>query len=161
MLQELIQEISSVESSNNHQARTSSYSPIIDCLPVDNSAATSGKISFDFLPCHYFDYIAGTASGGIIAVMLGRLRMTVEEAMTEYERLCHEAFDRPESNLKRSLVRYNGAAKIDEPDEIIGDVTPCWPSPDEWEPDHAMDHRTSPTCKKYLLSVQIRTDAGR
>ena len=144
MLQALMQEVASVKFSNSHQARTSSYSPIVDCLPVDNSAATFGKISSAyFLPCHYFDYIAGTASGGIIAIMLGRLRMTVEEAMTEYEKLCHEAFDRPESTLKRSLVRYNGVAKIDKPDEIIGDVTPHWPSPDEWEPDHWGRHRPS------------------
>ncbi|KAK3173488.1 hypothetical protein OEA41_006817 [Lepraria neglecta] len=85
----------------------------------------SGKTSSAyFLPCHYFDYIARTASGGIIAIMLGRLRMTFEEAMIEYEKLCHEAFDRPESTLKRSLVKYNGVAKIHKPDEIICDVTP-------------------------------------
>lgn len=144
MLQALMQGIASVKFSNSHQARTSSYSPIVDCLPVDNSAATSRKISSAyFLPCHYFDYIAGTASGGIIAIMLGRLRMTVEETMAEYEKLCHEAFDRPESTLKRSLVRYNGVAKIDKHDKIIGDVTPRWPSPDEWEPDHWGCHRPS------------------
>ncbi|KIX05752.1 uncharacterized protein Z518_03724 [Rhinocladiella mackenziei CBS 650.93] len=53
-----------------------------------------------FYPCHYFDYIAGTSTGGLIAIMLGRLRMSVEEAIEKFryfgdsvfakERLFHE-----------------------------------------------------------------------
>lgn len=27
------------------------------------------------LPCHYFDLMGGTSTGGLIAIMLGRLRM--------------------------------------------------------------------------------------
>ena len=32
-------------------------------------------------PCHYFDYIAGTGTGGLIAIMLGRLRMDVDDSI--------------------------------------------------------------------------------
>ena len=38
-----------------------------------------------WLPCHYFDYIGGTGSGGLIAIMLGRLRMNVYDSILAFE----------------------------------------------------------------------------
>ena len=38
----------------------------------------------DLLPCHYFDYMWGTSTGGLIAIMLGRLRMSVSQALSVY-----------------------------------------------------------------------------
>ncbi|XTI91299.1 FabD/lysophospholipase-like protein [Cenococcum geophilum] len=35
-------------------------------------------------PCDYFDMIGGTSTGGLIAIMLGRLRMTVDECIDAY-----------------------------------------------------------------------------
>ncbi|KAI9854152.1 MAG: hypothetical protein M1813_001359, partial [Trichoglossum hirsutum] len=36
------------------------------------------------LPCEYFDLIAGTSTGGLIALMLGTLRMDVDTCINEY-----------------------------------------------------------------------------
>ncbi|KAJ7697704.1 FabD/lysophospholipase-like protein [Mycena rosella] len=44
------------------------------------------------LPCEYFDLIGGTSTGGLIALMLGRLRMSVEEAIDKYDRLAQDVF---------------------------------------------------------------------
>ncbi|KAJ7657036.1 acyl transferase/acyl hydrolase/lysophospholipase, partial [Mycena rosella] len=38
-------------------------------------------------PCEYFELIGGSGTGGIIALMLGRLRMSIEEAISAYEKL--------------------------------------------------------------------------
>lgn len=38
-------------------------------------------------PCDYFDMIGGTSTGGLIAIMLGRLRMTIDECITAYTSL--------------------------------------------------------------------------
>ncbi|KAI1118120.1 acyl transferase/acyl hydrolase/lysophospholipase [Nemania sp. NC0429] len=43
-------------------------------------------------PCEYFDLIGGTSTGGIIAIMLGRLRMTVDECIRAYDKLGQAAF---------------------------------------------------------------------
>lgn len=44
-------------------------------------------------PCEYFDLIGGTSTGGLIAIMLGRLRMTAGECREAYRELSAEAFE--------------------------------------------------------------------
>lgn len=44
------------------------------------------------LPCHYFDYMYGTSTGGLIAVMLGRLRMTVPQCLEIYRHVGNDLF---------------------------------------------------------------------
>ena len=46
----------------------------------------------DPLPCEYFQLIGGTSTGGLIAIMLGRLRMTAIEASEQYNKLAKEIF---------------------------------------------------------------------
>ena len=46
-------------------------------------------------PCDYFDLIGGTSTGGLIAIMLGRLKMTVDECIDAYITLAHEVFSQP------------------------------------------------------------------
>ncbi|UZP43060.1 hypothetical protein NXS19_010876 [Fusarium pseudograminearum] len=41
----------------------------------------------DLQPYQYFDLIGGTSTGGIIALMLGRMRMSIDDCITEYQRL--------------------------------------------------------------------------
>ncbi|OCK74100.1 hypothetical protein K432DRAFT_247363, partial [Lepidopterella palustris CBS 459.81] len=52
----------------------------------------------NYLPCHYFDYIGGTSTGGqvllsgILSIMLGRLRMSVDDAIEAYEKFAEDIF---------------------------------------------------------------------
>ncbi|XP_006457717.1 hypothetical protein AGABI2DRAFT_190154, partial [Agaricus bisporus var. bisporus H97] len=46
-------------------------------------------------PCDYFDLIGGTSTGGIIALMLGRLRMDVDTAIERYNDLAKKVFSTP------------------------------------------------------------------
>ncbi|KAL2887333.1 Vegetative incompatibility protein HET-E-1 [Ceratocystis lukuohia] len=43
-------------------------------------------------PCERFDFIGGTGTGGIIAIMLGRLRMSVHKSIQEYKILANTVF---------------------------------------------------------------------
>ncbi|KAL4963050.1 uncharacterized protein BDV14DRAFT_177410 [Aspergillus stella-maris] len=45
-------------------------------------------------PCDFFDMIGGTGSGGLLAIMLGRLKMDVDQVITGYTRLCGHVFKR-------------------------------------------------------------------
>ena len=44
-------------------------------------------------PCDYFDLIAGTGTGGLIAIMLGRLRLDLETCMDVYVRMTKRVFE--------------------------------------------------------------------
>ncbi|KAL1992613.1 hypothetical protein VTN49DRAFT_4645 [Thermomyces lanuginosus] len=43
-------------------------------------------------PCEQFDLIGGTGTGGIIAIMLGRLQMTIDDCIKEYREFARQAF---------------------------------------------------------------------
>ncbi|KAK5277135.1 hypothetical protein LTR16_010193, partial [Cryomyces antarcticus] len=59
--------------------------------PIPNS--TWRTLTEDELqPCHYFDFMYGTSTGGLIATMLGRLRMTVRDCLTIYRQVGEDLF---------------------------------------------------------------------
>ncbi|KAL1734824.1 acyl transferase/acyl hydrolase/lysophospholipase, partial [Schizophyllum commune] len=44
------------------------------------------------LPCEYFDIIAGSGTGGLIALLLGRLRLSMDDAIECYTRVVDRVF---------------------------------------------------------------------
>ena len=57
-----------------------------------------------WLPCHYFDYIGGTETGGLVAIMLGRLRMNVHDSILAFEAVLKELFHHRRWFHSRSLL---------------------------------------------------------
>ncbi|KAB8345930.1 hypothetical protein FH972_022983 [Carpinus fangiana] len=51
------------------------------------------------LPCHYFDYMYGTSTGGLIGTMLGRLRMTVPQCLEIYREVGDKLFGKRRSRI--------------------------------------------------------------
>ena len=51
-------------------------------------------------PCDYFDMIGGTSTGGLIAIMLGRLKMTVDECIDAYVGLAQSIFTKLQHRVK-------------------------------------------------------------
>ena len=66
-------------------------------------------------PCDVFDLIGGTSTGGIIAVLLGRLRLTCEECITIYCDLAQQIFQRDRCvrfaglKIPTGATRFSGA----------------------------------------------------
>jgi patatin-like phospholipase/acyl hydrolase len=87
-------------------------------------------------PCDCFDLIGGTSTGGLIALMLGRLRMTVDECIEAYLELMPTVFEKTKhrySVSKRKLQgRYDGKALEDGVKRILvkQDRTPDEPLKD-------------------------------
>jgi hypothetical protein len=95
------------------------------------------------LPCHYLDYIWGTSTGGLIALMLGRLRMSIPQALDVYRRVGDTIFGQQQrrrlGGLNFIATKYNHAnvsavvkqitqehCKTHPPGECIADDTLKW-----------------------------------
>ncbi|ORY10130.1 acyl transferase/acyl hydrolase/lysophospholipase [Clohesyomyces aquaticus] len=59
-------------------------------------------------PCEVFDLIGGTSTGGLIAIMLGRLEMDVDACIEAYIELAEDVFSQKSS---KSPVKINGELK--------------------------------------------------
>ncbi|KGO50821.1 Acyl transferase/acyl hydrolase/lysophospholipase [Penicillium expansum] len=55
-------------------------------------------------PCEIFDLIGGTSTGGLIAIMLGRLEMDVDECITAYVDLMRTVFENASNFLPFSFT---------------------------------------------------------
>ena len=71
----------------------------------------------DLKPCDFFDLIAGTSTGGIIALMLGRLRMSIEDCIQVYSRLGEKVFGQQQSPPHRE--RFDAQKLEDAIQEIV------------------------------------------
>ncbi|KAG8629248.1 hypothetical protein KVT40_003113 [Elsinoe batatas] len=68
----------------------------------DPSARSKLPASADeLLPCHYFDFMYGTSTGGLIAVMLARLRMNISQCLEQYRIVGDELFGH-----RRSIIPF-------------------------------------------------------
>jgi patatin-like phospholipase/acyl hydrolase len=70
-----------------------------------------------------FDMIGGTSTGGLIALMLGRLRMPIEKCITAYQRLSRKIFSPVHSKVNivgRAIQKFEADGKYEsEPLERI------------------------------------------
>ncbi|KAK3319786.1 acyl transferase/acyl hydrolase/lysophospholipase [Cercophora scortea] len=56
-------------------------------------------------PCEVFDLIGGTSTGGLIAVMLGRLHLSVDDCIKHYLALSQRVFAKPQENEITHMIR--------------------------------------------------------
>ena len=98
IIQEIMEAIKRIETSyceGSDGPAESSYHPLSsDPQNIMGTRVPDGlsRESAKWLPCHYFDYMAGTSTGGLISIMLGRLRMNVDDCITEYKTLGGKVF---------------------------------------------------------------------
>ncbi|KAI4130347.1 MAG: hypothetical protein LQ338_001782 [Usnochroma carphineum] len=157
LLKRLMDEIASLENDINPEAGTSAFSPLIDLTSLYSDPMMK-ELENTYRPCHYFDYIGGSSTGGLIAIMLGRLRMTVDQCLEAYKGLSANVFEKPPSRLKRSLHKYSSSTRRDKFEELFTSLRPAQPSANEQNgrfKSDAVRCRTIVCSNRYDLSEKI------
>jgi patatin-like phospholipase/acyl hydrolase len=67
-------------------------------------------------PCECFDLIGGTSTGGLIAIMLGRLEMSADECIAEYQQISSTVFTKV-----RHRLNWRGQVQGRFDDEILAE----------------------------------------
>lgn len=78
------------------------------------SSPPEGTTAFEdsLLPCHYFDYMYGTSTGGLIATMLGRLRMNIPQCLKIYREVSDGLFGKKRSVIPLTTKYYHKPLEI-------------------------------------------------
>ncbi|KAF8251751.1 FabD/lysophospholipase-like protein, partial [Wilcoxina mikolae CBS 423.85] len=97
-------------------------------------------------PHMYFDIIGGTSTGGLIAIMLGRLRMSTEEAITAYADLAKYIFKDKKFKMQDGLFK---ATRLEEAIQKIVKNYGEHGNPEE----EMLDTRADNVCKTFVCAV--------
>ncbi|KAJ8488254.1 hypothetical protein ONZ45_g14017 [Pleurotus djamor] len=70
-------------------------------------------------PADYFHMIAGTSTGGLIAIMLGRLRMTIEECIEAYMSIAADIFSATTAEKAFNVMKTGVKYKADKMEKVL------------------------------------------
>ncbi|KAK0489783.1 FabD/lysophospholipase-like protein [Armillaria luteobubalina] len=70
-------------------------------------------------PCEYFDLIGGTSTGGLIAIMLGRLKMSTEEALRSYNKISSMVFSSENRKPFYGDGKFKATALVKEIQDVV------------------------------------------
>lgn len=127
-------------------------------------------------PCEHFDLIAGTGTGGLIAIMLGRLRMDIDTCKDVYVRMTRRVFETDKriagipyrstlfkaSKLEEAMKECVRAHTVfdDEGNDVLSNAVPMSQSSNI----PAIPQRTSSTASRYsdvgMSPVSPRSNLG-
>ena len=149
ILQSLMKEIKDIELSKNSEATSSAYSTI------DNFSTREDFQPPAYRPCHYFDYVGGSGTGGMVALMLGRFRMSVDDAVMLYWELCTNLKDESLFRVRMPWTKSIDGALMRHYEKVITALHPLFPSPHEVYNKFTSD----PTrCKTVICSMRSCSD---
>ena len=158
ILQELMREVGEIERRMNPDAKSSAYSQLVNCVPDEGLTPSTGgtRSVLGYLPCHYFDYVSGTSTGGLIAILLGRLRMSVDEAIEEYKELSTKVFEKSSAPWKRFWMKHNSTERREDLKDQFNSLPPTrLPSPQEQANQFKSDRAR---CRTIVCSMKSNED---
>ncbi|KFY96955.1 hypothetical protein V500_02248 [Pseudogymnoascus sp. VKM F-4518 (FW-2643)] len=109
-------------------------------------------------PCDVFDLIGGTSTGGLIAIMLGRLEMDVDECIVAYKALMETVFEKRQNYLRvgfRGMIKPKFSSK--QLEKAIKSVIECQQVPVD-EPFHLKtEDEDSRKCRVFVCAQSKET----
>lgn len=105
------------------------------------------------LPCDLFDMMGGTSTGGLIAIMLGRLRMSVDECMTVYAQLSDRVFTKKRHRIRGLTGQIQGRFDSDELTACIKEVLVTR----GLDPDALLKDELEGACKVFVCATSAQT----
>ncbi|KAH3962123.1 hypothetical protein HBI25_217790 [Parastagonospora nodorum] len=106
-------------------------------------------------PCEIFDLMGGTSTGGLIAIMLGRLRMSVEDCIIAYVKLMRRIFERKENrSIMSALGRVKPRFSAQALSEAIVEVLRA----SGHSPSESFEEPGDPTCKVFVCARFQKTN---
>jgi Patatin-like phospholipase len=149
ILRELMAKIAEHEHQIEPKAMTSKDSPMVEAAHI--TPPSSEKTAY--LPCHYFDYVAGTSTGGLIAIMLGRMRMSVEDAIRHFEEISprlYQHHNKPSVQAWRSLLRPRSRSEGQKLNSTMQKIAP----------EETSLKSDSSMCRTIICSLQAKASRG-
>lgn len=160
ILQALMRKVGELERAYQPAANSSIYSSTLGPLDDEVCAAPTpdARPRSEYWPCHYFDYIAGVGTGGIIAMLLGRYRMNVGVAMEKYRDICALVVERQLASPQPMFVRRKPVLSTNKKASKRSnvrtvEVIPAWPSPNEYDGDLESDPKR---CRTLVCGCDIQ-----
>jgi patatin-like phospholipase/acyl hydrolase len=80
------------------------YSSLLILKRIFRTIAFKNGLSTEPLPCNVFDLMVGTSTGGLIAIMLGRLHMSIDDCLAQYEKTSSAVFGNAVSQNKLGKI---------------------------------------------------------
>ncbi|EXJ91939.1 hypothetical protein A1O3_00489 [Capronia epimyces CBS 606.96] len=103
-------------------------------------------------PCEYFDMIGGTSTGGLIAIMLGRLEMTIDECIDAYLLLSDKIFQK-KAHRVTIQGKIQGRFDAKKLEEVIKEVVTKKKLP----ADTLLKSAGEATCKVFVCATSKET----
>jgi hypothetical protein len=131
-------------------------------LPVDQRRLDP----FDektLLPCHYFDYMYGTSTGGLIATMLGRLRMNIPDCLDYYRKFGNDLFGRKRSRIPLA-TKYHHKPLEEAVKEIVRKHCPIHDNGcngNDWHPWHLDNAGGEPNFLEGMSRINELSDVNK
>ncbi|KAK4448340.1 acyl transferase/acyl hydrolase/lysophospholipase [Podospora aff. communis PSN243] len=118
-----------------------------------------GGAARPFLPSDFFDLIGGTSTGGLIALLLGRLRMSVPEAVANFRSLSQHIFPASKGNwfskrvaLATAKTYYDASVLEAEIRKLLQRRT--------GDPETRMIEEDDPACRVFVCATRMHTTSS-